>query len=132
MTSSDLTLPSNKKFGLFFSAVFFLLGALLYEKSLTFSAFSFYALSVCFFLISFIKPHLFIPLNKFWMSFGKFLGVIISPIVLGLIFFGIVTPMSIAMRIFKRDELDLKFLKKASYWKRKIKDNNNSNFEQQY
>ena len=82
--SKILVLPSNKKFGLFFSLVFILLGTyfLLFNKILILSYF-FYTLGLIFFLISLIKPSILIILNKLWMKFGHLIGRIVSPIVLG-------------------------------------------------
>jgi len=66
------------------------------------------------------------------MEFGLVLGKIFSPIVLGIIFFGLFTPISILMRIFGRDELRLKFIKKNSYW-REYKDQNvDKDFKNQF
>lgn len=53
------------------------------------------------------------------MRFGLLLGLIISPIILGLLFFGLFTPLSIVMRLFKRDELQIRFSQKESYWNQK-------------
>ena len=68
-----------------------------------------------------------------WMRFGLLLGMIISPIVLGVLFFGMFTPMAIAMRLMGRDELRLKKQNIDSFWKkRKEDDQNNRSFVQQY
>jgi hypothetical protein len=57
-----------------------------------------------------------LPLNKLWMRFGLLLAMIVSPIVLSTIFFGLFTPIALVMRLSRRDELRLKFYKKQSYW----------------
>ena len=57
-----------------------------------------------------------LPLNKLWMKFGILLGMIISPIIMGIIFFGIFTPIAFLMRLSGRDELRLRFKKKKTYW----------------
>ena len=115
--SKILVLPSNKKFGLFFSLVFILLGTyfLLFNKILILSYF-FYTLGLIFFLISLIKPSILIILNKLWMKFGHLIGRIVSPIVLGIIFYGIFTPVAIFMRLFGRDELKIRLNKAKSLW----------------
>ena len=115
--SKSLVLPSNKKFGLFFSLVFILLGTyfLLFNKILILSYF-FYTLGLIFILISLIKPSILIILNKLWMKFGHLIGRIISPIVLGIIFYGIFTPVAIFMRLFGRDELKIRLNKAKSLW----------------
>jgi len=63
-----------------------------------------------------INSKLLSPLNKLWFKFGIFLGRIISPFVMGVIFFIIVTPIGLIMRILKKDLLKLKFNNKNSYW----------------
>ena len=63
-----------------------------------------------------IKAETLLPLNKLWVHFGLLLGMIVSPIVLGFIFFGIFAPISIVTRLFGRDELRLRFKKKTSHW----------------
>jgi len=74
---------------------------------------------VMFILTALLKADLLLPLNKLWMRFGMLLGMVISPIVLGIIFFGLFTPISIMMKIFGRDELRLKLGVRASHWKEK-------------
>ena len=56
------------------------------------------------------------PLNRFWMKFGLFLGKIISPIVMGIVFFLVVTPIGIMVKIFGKDLLNIKYKKNQSYW----------------
>jgi len=116
MRFSDIELPSDRKFGFFFSGVFFAIGAYLYiEESVT-ASYSFTALSLTFLIVTLVKADLLLSLNKLWMRFGLLLGMIVSPIVLGVIFFGLFTPISIVMRLFGRDELRLRFKQKASHW----------------
>lgn len=68
-----------------------------------------------------------------WMKFGYTLGIIVSPVILGIIFFGFFTPTSILMKLFKRDELRLKLLKKNSYWRRRTNENKgNETFYNQF
>jgi len=67
------------------------------------------------------------------MKFGYTLGIIVSPVILGIIFFGFFTPTSILMKLFKRDELRLKLLKKNSYWRRRTNENKgNETFYNQF
>ena len=56
------------------------------------------------------------PLNYIWFKFGLFLGSIVSPIVMSIIFFLVVTPISILMKIFNKDILNLRTNKKNTYW----------------
>ncbi len=69
-----------------------------------------------FLIITIINAKVLLPLNKLWMKFGILIGMIVSPLVLGIIFFGIFTPIAILMRISGRDELHLRFKKKKTYW----------------
>ena len=109
-------LPSNRKFGFFFTVVFLVASAYFYIKANTIGLYTFGGLAIIFLLITIIKAELLLPLNKLWMSLGHLIGMFVSPIVLGLIFFGIFTPIGFMMRIFGRDELQLKFREKSSYW----------------
>jgi hypothetical protein len=72
-------------------------------------------LSLVFLFITIIKPNLFTFLNKLWIQFGILLGKIISPIVMGLVFFFVVTPIGILVRILKKDVMGLK-RGASSYW----------------
>tara|TARA_Y100000590_G_scaffold86002_1_gene96279 strand:+ start:1787 stop:2188 length:402 start_codon:yes stop_codon:yes gene_type:complete len=133
MKISEIELPSNKRFGLFFTAVFLLLSAYLFWVQYTNLGTIFCIIGIVFGLVTLIKPNLLLPLNKMWMRFGLLLGMIISPIVLGVLFFGMFTPMAIAMRLMGRDELRLKKQNIDSFWKkRKEDDQNNRSFVQQY
>jgi energy-coupling factor transporter transmembrane protein EcfT len=75
----------------------------------------FVVLSLVFLIITIIRPNLFTFLNKLWIKFGILLGKIISPIVMGLVFFFVVTPIGILIRILKKDVMGLK-RGKSSYW----------------
>ena len=117
MNTSEVELPTNRKFGFFFTAVFALAGGyFLYENSVV-VAYIFLVLTAAFFLVTMIKADFLLPLNKLWMHFGLLLGKIVSPIVLGVIFFGLFTPIALVMRIVGRDELRLKVKKLPSFWK---------------
>ncbi|NBY89535.1 MAG: hypothetical protein EBQ45_02490 [Proteobacteria bacterium] len=72
-------------------------------------------LSLIFFIITIIKPNLFTYLNRLWIKFGMLLGKIISPIVMGLVFFFVVTPIGILVRVLKKDVMGLK-RGAPSYW----------------
>ena len=76
----------------------------------------FIAAALIFLLVTLVKSDALQPLNKLWMRFGHLLGMIVSPIILGIIFFGLFTPIAFVMWLSGRDELRLKFLKKPSHW----------------
>jgi hypothetical protein len=116
MTFSEIELPSNRKYGFFFTFVFAVAAAYFYNAASMSWAYTFAVSSVIFLGVTVVKADILLPLNKLWMRFGLLLGMIVSPIVLGIIFFGIFTPIAVLMRISGRDELRLKFNKKPSHW----------------
>ncbi len=117
MKKNKLILPSNFKFGISFSIIFFCLFLYFLIKEYNNLSFFFLATSTIFLCVSYIKNDLLLPLNKGWMYIGYLIGKIISPIVLGLLFFIIITPVALVMKIIKRDELLLKNDNtKESYW----------------
>ena len=79
-------------------------------------------IALIFLILGLLNSKLLTPLNKLWMKFGEFLGKIISPIVMGIVYFFVVTPIGIFMRLNKKDLLKLKFSESGSYW---IKRNKN-------
>ena len=116
MKFSEIELPSNRKFGFFFTFVFAVAAAyFFYSVNMTW-AYTFIAASLIFLVITLVKSDALLPLNKLWMRFGLLLGMIVSPIVLGVIFFGLFTPIATLMRLSGRDELRLKFSNKVSHW----------------
>ena len=116
MKFSAIELPSNRKFGFFFTFVFALVSAYFYYSVNLGWAYLFVAVASIFLLITLIKSDALLPLNKLWMRFGLLLGMVVSPIVLGIIFFGLFTPIAVLMRLKGRDELRLKFTHKSSHW----------------
>ena len=99
-----LKLPSNKKFGFFFCIIFFLLSSYLLFTNTKFVALIFGLFSILFFIVSLLKPNLLFPLNYVWMKLGLLLGKLISPIIIGAIFFFMFTPIAVIMRLIGRDE----------------------------
>ena len=117
MNLSNIKLPSNRKFGFFFTIVFSILGVCFFNNKLIVSSYTFFLLALLFFVISLVKADILLTPNKLWMKFGLFLGMIISPIVLGIFFFGLLTPITLLTKIFGRDELRLKLVSRTSHWK---------------
>jgi hypothetical protein len=117
MAHNIYDLPSNRKFGFFFAAVFFISAIYFFyqDKEAVFLILG--SIGLLFFIITIVKDSLLLPLNKLWMRFGIILGMIVSPIVLAIIFFIMFTPIAIGMRIFQRDELRLRSQNTESYWK---------------
>ena len=116
MKFSEIELPSNRKFGFFFTFVFTVVAAYFYNAENINLTYAFVAAALIFLFITLIRSDALLPLNKLWMRFGLLLGMIVSPIVLGIIFFGMFTPIAMLMRLSGRDELRLKFTWKASHW----------------
>ena len=133
MNFPEIQLPSNRKFGFFFTAIFCVTAVyfILVNNFLIFFIFS--SLGLSFLVATLLNANLLLPLNKLWMRFGLLLSKVISPIILGLIFFGIFVPVSLIIRLIGRDELNLKAKKKSSYWiLRKISATKSYNFKYQF
>ncbi|MBT8523621.1 hypothetical protein G6735_04755 [Polynucleobacter paneuropaeus] len=109
-------MPSNQKFGWFFTALSAILCAYFSLKSKEALFVIFGGASIALALLVIVAPNILYPLNKAWYVLGLLLGKIISPIILGCIFFMIITPIAILMRLFGRDALLLKERKVASFW----------------
>ena len=111
----DIKLSSNRSFGIVFF-VFFLLIAL---YPLTYGgeirAWS-VIISLIFLALGLLNSKILAPLNKLWTKFGIFLGKITSPLIMGIIFFLVVTPIGLIMRLLGKDVLHLKYNKNNSYW----------------
>lgn len=116
MKSSEIELPSNKKFGLFFTFIFAVSATYFYISENMVWAYLFITIAIIFLVTTLVRAKLLLSLNKSWMLFGIVLGKIISPIVLGVIFFGLFMPIAIFMRLSGRDELKLKLSNKVSHW----------------
>jgi hypothetical protein len=133
MHSKEIELPTNRKFGNFFAIVFFLLGIYFLSQGSYVFVYLFFALAVVFFVISIINADLLLPLNKLWMHLGLLLGKIISPFVLGIMFFGLITPISIILFLLGRDELRLRAKKLRSFWRYRSQESlNSSTFKNQF
>jgi hypothetical protein len=116
MNLSEIELPSNRKFGFFFSGVFLAASIYFFIEDSSTTAYSLVAVGVVFLITTILRAEVLSPLNKLWMRFGLLIGMVVSPIVMGVIFFGLFTLIGIAMRLFGRDELRLHFRKKKSHW----------------
>ena len=132
MINSDIKLPSNHKFGYFFTFIFLIASIYFFFREINIVFYVLGTFSMVVFLVTLFKAEILRPLNKLWMSFGLFLGMIVSPIVMGFIFFIIFTPIGILMRFFGRDELLLKFKTKPSYWTKRNDDIQSNSFRKQF
>ena len=116
MKLSEIELPSNRKFGFFFTTIFLLASFYSYYIESEIMLYIFCAICGIFLIITIINPKILLPLNKLWMKVGILLGMIVNPIIMGVIFFGIFTPIAFLMRLSRRDELRLHFKKKETHW----------------
>ena len=132
MKFSVIELPSNRKFGFFFTFVFAVAAVYFYYTANVSWAYAFIAAASIFLLVTRLKSDALLPLNKLWMRLGLLLGLIVSPIVLGIIFFGLVTPIAMLMRLSGRDELRLKFNQKASHWISRGEPTKSESFKHQF
>jgi hypothetical protein len=132
MTFSDVKLPSNKKFGFFFTSVFAIATGYFFMIRDISLAYILASTTVVFCTVTVVRADFLLPLNKLWMRFGLFLGMIINPIVLGVLFFGVFTPIAFVMRLRGRDELRLKFKKETSYWISRNEPIKAESFKQQF
>ena len=112
---------SNKTFGILFFVVLLLVGLwpiINNENPRVFLI----ILSLLFLILGLLNSKLLTPLNIFWIKIGEVLGKFISPIVMFLIYFTILTPLSFLIRITGKDLLNIKYSKKKSYWTTRKKD----------
>ncbi len=113
---------SNRSFGLLFFIIFLIVGLWPLKNGDNVN-FYFILVSFIFLILGLINSKLLYPLNKLWIKFGEILGIIIAPIVMALVYFIFLTPISLIVRIFGKDLLGLKFLKnKNTYWIKRKKD----------
>jgi predicted membrane metal-binding protein len=121
MKKEQNKLPSNRSFGILFFLVFLIIGIYPLLKDGDLRIWSL-IISTIFLILGLLNSSILYPLNKIWMKFGYLLGAIIAPIVMALIFFGVVTPTGIFMKIIGKDLLNLKKKKdKKTYWIKKEK-----------
>ena len=113
-SNSKIITPSNRSFGLVFFIVFLIVALWPLKSGEDLRLWSL-TLSIIFLILGIFNSKLLTPLNKLWIKFGMFLGLIVSPIVMGIVFFSVVTPIGFFMRIMGKDLLRLKS-KKNTYW----------------
>ena len=120
----EIKISSNRNFGVVFFVVFFLIALypLTYDEGIrTWSI----IISLFFLILGLFNSKILNPLNKLWFKFGILLGKIISPLIMGIIYFLVVTPTGLIMRLLKKDILNLKYNKDKSYWIKKNEKKNN-------
>ena len=114
---SPQNLPSNRNFGFLFAGVFALLSAYAaYQGAEPYRVYGWLIAGMIIGLVAIVVPTALTPLNKAWMKLGELMGKVVSPLVLGVIFFVLITPIALLTRLFGRDELRLKKVNVSSYW----------------
>ena len=114
---SPKNLPSNRNFGFLFAGVFSLLAAYAaYQGADAFKVYGWLIAGAATGVIAVAAPNLLTPFNKAWMKLGDLMGKVVSPLVLGVIFFVLITPVALVGRLFGRDELRLKRTNANTYW----------------
>ena len=111
----EIKISSNRSFGIVFFIVFLLIALYPLLKGSDLRIWSL-VISFVFLVLGLINSKILTPLNRLWFKFGLLLGKFISPLIMGIIFFVVVTPIGIMMRLLKKDLLNLKYNKKETYW----------------
>ena len=124
-----IKLPSNRNFGIVFSIVFLIIAIwpILNQNEIRIWSI---IISLIFLILGLINSKFLSPLNKVWFKFGLILGSVIAPIVMGIVFFFVVTPTGLIMKALGKDILGLKRNKNNTYWLEK--DNSNNNLKNQF
>ena len=112
---NDIKISSNRSFGVVFFVVFLLIALYPLLNNNEIRLWSL-IISVLFLILGILNSKILSPLNKIWFKFGLLLGKIISPIIMGVIFFSVVTPIGFIMKLLGKDLINLKFNNQKSYW----------------
>ena len=115
----NVKINSNRSFGIVFFVIFLIISLYPLLNKDDFRIWSL-GVSLIFLFLGLINSNILTPLNKMWFRFGMTLGKIVTPIIIGAIFFLVVTPIGFIMRIIGKDLLNLKFNKEESYWIKKL------------
>ncbi len=112
---TEIKIGSNRNFGLVFFIVFLIISFWPILSGQNLRVWSL-IISFTFLLLGVLDSKILSPLNKIWFKFGIFLGRIVSPVVMGVIFFFVVTPTGLLMRYIKKDIIGLKYNNNKTYW----------------
>ena len=115
MKYKDIKIGSNRSFGIVFFVVFLIIGLWPLINNGDIRNWS-VIISATFLVLGLLNSKVLTPLNKTWFRFGIFLGNFIAPIVMAIVYFLVVTPIGILMKIVKKDLINLKKNNNKSYW----------------
>ena len=115
MKNSKIKIGSNKSFGIVFFIVFLIIAIWPLLNGYEIRYWSL-IISIVFLILGILNSKILTPLNKIWFKIGILLGNVISPIVMSIIFFLVVTPTSLIMKLFGKDILGIKKNRSKSYW----------------
>ena len=115
MKNTDIKIGTNKGFGIVFFIVFLLIAIYPLINNGEIRIWSL-VIAIIFLILGLLNSKVLTPLNKIWFKFGLLLGKIVSPLIMGIIFFLVVTPTALIMRVIGKDLLNLKFNNKKTYW----------------
>jgi len=115
MNKHKMDIGSNKSFGLVFSAFFLIISLFPLFENGNIKIWAI-ILAIIFLILGLLNSSILSPLNKIWFKFGILLGSFVSPIIMGIVFFAIVTPTSLIMKMLGKNLLGLKRNNKKSYW----------------
>lgn len=115
MKNSNIKIGSNKSFGIVFFVFFFIVSLFPLFDGGNIRVWSL-IISIIFLILGILNSKILTPFNQVWFKFGILLGRLVSPVVMGVIFFAIVTPTSIIMMVLQKNLLNLKKSNKKTYW----------------
>ena len=115
MKKNNIKISSDRSFGIVFFIVFLLISIYPVINDKEIRVWSL-IVSLIFLILGLINSNILTPLNKIWFRFGILLGRFVSPVVMGVVFFLVVTPISLLMKLFGKDVLNLKKNDSKSYW----------------
>ena len=112
----EIKISSDRSFGVVFALVFLAVGIWMVSGSRS-EGWFFLAGSTLFFVIALVCPPILGPLNRAWAKFGLLLGRLVNPLILGVVFFLVITPMAVVRRLLGKDSLHLESKPGLeSYW----------------
>ena len=115
MIYKNIKISSNRSFGLVFFVFFLIISFFPLFKEGNIRIWAIIP-AIIFLILGLLNSSILTPLNKIWFKLGILLGNVVSPIVMGIVFFAVVTPTSLLMKILGKNLLSLKKDNKKSYW----------------